>query len=179
MRRILLLLAGAAILALPAAAAARSQSLHAAPGFLVVQSASTDGGVTEGSLPVATVVVRGFVLGHIEQEGRVQIFHLASAAGSLAAQASGVDVRRRGVNYGPVPGTEFSGSDFRFRAVGGDWRVVVYGAGVSLYSGGVFRLVSLHGSVFNPRTDGRYSVNGAPFVSMPKGVVTFRKLGSK
>src|SRR5205823_955814 len=74
MRRILLLLAGAAIFALPAAAAARSHSHHPAPGFLVVHNASTDGGVA--GRPVATVVVQGFVLGRIAQEGAVQIYHL-------------------------------------------------------------------------------------------------------
>src|SRR5262245_61062633 len=61
MRRILLLLAGAAMFALPAAAATRPQAHHPAPGFLVVHSASTDGGVA--GRPVATVVVQGFVLG--------------------------------------------------------------------------------------------------------------------
>ena len=55
-----------------------------------------------------------------------------------------------------MPGTEFSGSDFRFRAVGGVWRVVVYGAGVSLYAGGEGRAL-LHGSVAYPRDDGVYS----------------------
>lgn len=179
MARILLLLAGVAILALPAAAAAGPQARDSAPGFLVVRNASTDGGVT--GKPVATVVVQGFVLGHVAQEGAVQLFRLASGPGSLAAQAAGVDVSRRAVTYhsrgGSVPGTEYSGSDFRFRAVGGVWRAVVYGAGVSLYAGGVGR-VSLHGSVAYPRADGRYSLNGGRFVSLPAGVFTGR-LGKK
>jgi len=182
MRRILLLLVGAAILALPAAATARAQSHSAAPGFLVVRNASTDGGIN-GS-PVATVVVHGFVIGHIGQEGKVQIFRLASSAGSLAAQVAGLDVSRRAVTYVShgvsVPGTEFSGSDFRFRAVGGVWRVVVYGAGVSLYAAGngPAKSVKLHGSVHYPGADGRYSFDGEPFASLPAGVVT-RKLGTK
>jgi hypothetical protein len=175
MRRILLLLAGVAILALPAAATARAQSHHATPDFLVVRNASTDGGVS-GS-PVATVVVRGFVLGKIAQEGAVQIYHVASSAGSLAAQVAGVDVQRRAVTWHGIPGTEFSGSDFRFRAVGGVWRVVVKGAGVSLYAGGVHS-ASLHGSRFSPGTDGTYSFNGARFASLPAGVVTL-ELGPK
>jgi hypothetical protein len=173
MRRILLLLAGAAVLTLPAAAAARPQSHGAAPGFLVVHDALTDGGV-RGS-PVATVVVHGFVLGHIAQEGAVKIYHFNSGSGA-AAQVSGVDVSRQAVTYhgqGGVtqPGTEFSGSDFRFRAVGGVWRVVVYGAGVSLYAGGVGH-ASLHGSAAYPGTDGEYSFNGGRFASLPSGVVT-------
>lgn len=175
MRRILFLLAGAAVLALSAAAAARPQSRPPAPGFLVVRNASTDGGVT-GS-PIATVVVRGFALGQVAQEGAVEVYHLASSPGSVAAQAAGVDVTRRSVTWHGVPGTKFSGSDFRFRAVGGVWRVVVYGAGVSLYAGGEGR-VSLHGSEAYPDADGDFSLDGARFASLPPGVLTLR-LGKK
>lgn len=174
MRRILLLLAGTAVLALPAAAGARPES-HSAPGFLVVRNALTDGGVT-GS-PVATVVVHGFVLGHIAQQGAVQLFQLAPGGDSLAAQVTGVDISRSRVTYNTVPGVEYTGSDFRFRAVGGIWRVVVYGAGVSLYAGGVGN-ASLHGSVSYPGTDGVYSFNGARFHSLPSGVLK-QSLGEK
>ncbi len=173
MRRILFLLTGAAILALPAAAAARAQSHHATPGFLVVQNALTDAGIK--GKPVATIAVKGFVIGHIKQEGAVAIYHFGPGA---VAQVSGVDVQRQPVKYQTQQGTKFSGSDFRFRAVGGVWRVVVYGAGISLYAGGEFRRVSLHGSVYNPRTDGRYSFDGEPFASLPSGVVT-PKLGAE
>jgi hypothetical protein len=176
MRRILLLLAGTAVLTLPAAAAARAESHEHATGFLVVRNASTDGGVR--GKPVATVVVQGFVLGRIAQEGRVRVYHLSSGGGSLAAQATGVDVSRRSVTccHG-APGAEFSGSDFRLRAVGGVWRVVVYGAGISLYASGK-GTVKLHGSVAYPGTDGAYSFDGGPFASMPAGVV-MRRLGQK
>lgn len=171
MQRILLVLVGVAFLALPATAAARVQG-HAAPtGFLVVRNASADGGVA-GS-PVATVVVRGFVLGRVAQEGAVDIYHLASGSGSLPAQAAGIDVSTRHVSWRGVQGTEFSGSGFRFRAVGGVWRVVVYGAGVSLYAGGALG-VTLHGSVAYPAADGEYSINGGPFASLPAGVITRR-----
>jgi hypothetical protein len=173
MRRILLLVAGAAILALPAGAAARAQTHRVKPGFLVVRDALTDSGIA--GHPVATVAVTGFVIGRIRQEGAVKIFHFTSG-GSLA-QASGVDVSRQAVTYkgqqGQQQGTKFSGSDFRFRAVGGTWRVVVYGAGVSLYAGGKGR-AWLHGSVFSPATDGVYSFNGGRFASMPSGVVRRR-----
>lgn len=170
MRRILLSLTAAAVLILPAAATARVQAHHPA-GFLVVRNASTDGGVT-GS-PVVTVVVRGFVIGRIQQEGVVQLYHLASGAGSLAAQASGADVSRRSVVWRGVPGTAFGGSDFRFRAVGGVWRVVIYGAGVSVYAGGHGK-VTLHGSIAYPTADGEYALNGRHFASLPTGEVTRR-----
>ena len=174
MRLILLVLACVAILALPAVAGARAQSHHPAPGFLVVRNASTDGGVA-GS-PVATVAVQGFVVGHIAQEGAVEIYHFSSGSGSLA-QVSGVDVTRENVTYHGRPGTKFRGSDFRFRAVGGVWRVVVYGAGISLYAGGK-GVAHLHGSVSYPNTDGVYSFDGSRFHSLPAGVVKGR-LGQK
>ncbi len=167
MLRILLLLASAAVLTLPAAAAAHTQRHRPAHGFLVVSNASTDGGVT-GS-PVATVSVNGFVIGHIAQEGAVEIYHFNSGSTSLA-QVSGVDVSRETVRYRGQQGTKFRGSDFRFRAVGGVWRVVVYGAGVSLYAGGK-GTVKLHGSVSYPSSDGVYSFNGGRFVSLPAGAV--------
>lgn len=179
MRRTLLLLAGAVVLMLPAAAAARRHG-KPAPAYLVVRNASTDGGVT--GKPVATVVVQGFVLGHIAQEGAVQMYQLGPTA--LVAQGSGADVTRHTVawhtNGAVVPGTEFSGSDFRFRAVGGVWRVVVYGAGVSLYaaSEGSNGSASLHGSVGYPGKDGTYSFDGGPFASLPSGVVK-RRFGGK
>jgi hypothetical protein len=169
MQRILLLLASVAFLALPAAAAARPEGHSAPPSFLVIRNGSTDG-VVAGS-PVATVVVRGFVLGRIAQGGRVELYHLS---GSVAAQAGGVDVSRHVVFYRGVQGTEFSGSDFRFRAVGGVWRVVVRGAGISLYAGGEELRVTLHGSIEYPRGDGEYSLNGGRFVSLPSGVITQR-----
>ena len=178
MQRILLLLAGVVFLALPAAATARLEKHPAPPGFLVVRNASADGGVAGD--PVVTVVVRGFVLGHIAQEGAVELYRVS---GSATAQAGGAEVSRDRVKYRTVDGTKldgtkFSGSGFRFRAVGGVWRVVVYGSGVSLYAGGEGRVVSLHGSVAYPDADGNYSLNGGPFASLPSGTVTGR-LGAK
>ena len=166
MRRILLSIASVALLALPAAAAARGHA--ATPGFVVVRDAAADGGVA-GS-PVVTVVVDGFVLGRVSQEGRVEIYHTAGPAhgGGLA---TGVDVSRAGVSWHGVPGTVYTGSAFRFRAVGGIWRVVIRGSGISVYAGGHGR-VTLHGSVAYPNRDGRYSVDGHGFESLPSGELT-------
>jgi hypothetical protein len=171
MGRMLLLLAGLAVLALPAAAAARPQAHVATPGFLVVHNAATDGGV-DGK-PVATVVVRGFVLGHIAQQGAVRFYNLASGAGSNAPVVTGAEVSRTRRPFHcchGLAGAEYRGSDFRFRVVGPAWRVVVYGSGISLFAGGIGS-VSLHGSVFAPRADGHYSFDGGRFVSLPSGVV--------
>lgn len=173
MQRILLVLAGAAIVALPMATAARADG-HAT-GYLVVRNASAGVGATGN--PVVTVVVHGFVIGQIAQEGSVEIYAVPSGNSSPAAQVGGTNITRRRVTWGELEGTAFSGSGFRFRAVGGVWRVVVRGAGISLYAGGEGP-VSLHGSSVLPRTDGQYSFNGEPFVSLPTNVFT-RGLAAK
>ena len=116
MRRILLLLASAAVLTLPSAAAARAHGHRAAPGFLVVHGAFSDLGVA--GHPVAIVAVNGFVIGHIAQEGAVEIYRFCCGSGSLA-QVSGGVVSRQTVRYQGRQGTKFSGSDFGFRGVGG------------------------------------------------------------
>jgi hypothetical protein len=171
MRRILLSIASVALLAVPSAAAARSH----APGFLVVRGAATDGGVT--GRPVVTVVVDGFVLGSVSLEGRVEIYDLTAGAARGTGQATGVDVSRAGVTWHGVPGTVYSGSAFRFRAVGGVWRVVIRGSGISVYAGGHGH-VTLHGSVAYPHADGRYSLDGRGFESLPSGELT-RSIGSR
>jgi hypothetical protein len=162
MRRILLILASVTVLMLPAAASARSGS--SGVGFLVVRNAVGDGGVY-GS-PVVTVVVRGFVLGRVSQEARVEVFHLPSPAGEGAPQATGPDVSHRGVRWRRFAGTEYSGSGFRFRAIGGSYRVTVRGAGVYIFAGG-HGTVTLLGSSVYPHSDGRYSLDGAAFRSLP------------
>lgn len=166
MRRILLSLASAAVLTLPAAAAGAgaSTSARSGPGFLVVRKGTGDGGIT--GHPVVTVVVQGFVLGRVSQEGRVDVYHLASAAGQGAPQVAGAEVSRSSVRWRGVTGSEYVGSDFRFRAIGGAYRVVVRGSGIYLFVGGRGN-VTVRGSAVYPTSDGLYSLNGAPFRSLP------------
>jgi hypothetical protein len=167
MRRILLSLASVALLLLPAAASAGGG--HADAGFLVVRNAAGDGGVY--GQPVVTVVVRGFVLGRVNQEARVDVYHLPSAAGAGNPQAAGADVSRHVVHWRRFAGTEYSGSGFRFRAIGGAYRVVVRGSGVYIFAGG-HGSVTLRGSFFYPNSDGRYSLDGAAWRSLPARPLT-------
>jgi hypothetical protein len=161
MPRILLSCVVAAVLALPAASAAGARR-HSAPGFLVVRGGAGDGGVT--GRPVVTVAVSGFVIGRISQEGRVAIYHLGSGGGG--PQATGADVARHGVRWHGVAGTEYRGSDFRFRAVGGVYRVVVRGAGIYVFAGGRGHAHVL-GSAVYPRNDGEFSLDGGRFNTLP------------
>jgi hypothetical protein len=165
MRRILLSCALLALFLLPAAAGA---SASTKPGFLVVRKAGV-GGVN--GPPVATVIVKGFVLGRVSNEGQVDIFQLPSANGQGAPQVKGADVATTQIKWHPRPnttlkGTRFRASNFRFRAMGGSYRVVVRGSGIYLFAGGK-GLVMLRGSSVYPTHDGTYSVNGRPFRSLP------------
>jgi hypothetical protein len=163
MRRILLSLAGVALLALPAATSAGAAGGGKA-GFLVVHKAQGDGGLY--GPPVVTVVVQGFVLGRASQEARIDVYHLPSAAGGGGPQAAGPDVSKKTVRWRRFTGTEYNGSGFRFRAIGGAYRVVIRGSGVYLFAGG-HGTVTLHGSSVYPGSDGAYSVDGRAFRSLP------------
>ncbi|TML77437.1 MAG: hypothetical protein E6G12_04140 [Actinobacteria bacterium] len=163
MRRILLSCASAAVLMLPAAASASARG-HASPGFLVVRKAAGDGGIY--GHPVVTLVVQGFVLGRVTQEARFDVYQLPSRTGEGAPQAAGPDVSTAGVRWRGFSGKEYMGSGFRFRAMGGAYRVVVRGSGVYLFAGGQGR-VTLQGSTIYPGADGSYSVDGGPWLSLP------------
>lgn len=162
MRRILLSCALLAVLTLPAAAAARA-SVPGRPGYVVVRKAAGDGGVN--GPPVITLVVRGFMLGRVSQEGRVDIVQLPSVTGEGAPQVT-PGVSTRAIRWHGFTGKEFSGSSFRFRAMGGLYRVVVRGSGIYLFAGGRGH-VTLRGSSVYPRDDGRFSVDGGTFRSLP------------
>jgi len=173
MRRILLSCALLGVLTLPAAAVARS-SAPAKPGYLVVKKAAGDGGVN--GRPVVTLVVRGFVLGRVSQEARVAVYYLPSKnAGGTPQVQQGADVSTSARRWHGLPGRVFSGTNFRFRAMGGFYRVVVRGSGVYLFAGGHGH-VTLRGSSVNPRADGSYSVDASRFRSLPQGPVQ-RKIG--
>jgi hypothetical protein len=173
MRRILVSCAVLAVLALPAAATARAPG--AKPGFLVVRQAVGDGGVN--GRPVVTLIVTGFVLGRVARDSQVKIVQLPSVGcQQCGPQVVGADVSSTGIKYrGRFSGKAYSGSNFRFRAQGGLYRVVVRGSGVYLFAGGQGH-VTVQGSSVYKRDDGKYSVDGAPFRSLPERPVT-RKIG--
>ena len=171
MRRILLSCVLLALLTLPAAGAARASARQGKPGFLVVRRAAGDG----NSRPVATVVVHGFVLGRLSHEARVDVIQLPSATGQGAPQVRGADVSTNDIKWHGFPGKEYSGSNFRFRAIGGFYRVVVRGSGIYLFAGGDGH-VTLRGSSVYRHHDGLFSVNGGRFSSLPARPLT-RQIG--
>ena len=166
MRRILLSCATLGVLTLlPVAASAQVQS-GGKLGYLVVREAADDGGVN--GRPVVTLVVRGFVLGRVgpKDEARIEIYQLASKSGA-GAPTTTPNVRHQAVRWRKIPGQRFTGSGFRFLARGGFYRVVVRGSGVYLFAGGHDGNVRLRGSSLYPHADGKYSIDGSPFRSLP------------
>jgi hypothetical protein len=96
--------------------------------------------------------------------------------GQGAPQVVGADVSSSTFKYRRrFSGKEYSGSKFRFRAIGGQYRVVVRGSGVYLFAGGHGH-VTLRGSRVFQHADGRYAVDGGAWRSLPKTPVK-RKIG--
>lgn len=175
MRRVFLIWVCFAVLLLPAAASAGAPA-QSKPGYLVVRKGLNDGG--PNGRPAITLVLRGgFVLGRISQEARVDVYHLPSANSQTQPTAKGQDVKSRTVRWNGLPGVEFRGSGFRFSAMGGSYRVVVRGAGVYLFAGGIGS-VELRGSSVYKRADGWYSVDGGRFLSLPTRLLE-RKIGGR
>jgi hypothetical protein len=174
MRRILVSCAVLAVLVLPAAATARARGA-AKPGYLVVSKAVGDGGVH--GAPIVTLIVTGFVLGRVSHEAQVKIVQRPTlGCQQCGPQVAGADVSSSPIKYrGRFSGKQYSGSKFRFRAIGGQYRVVVRGSGVYLFAGGHGQ-VTLRGSSVFQHADGRYAVDGSAWRSLPKKPVT-RKIG--
>jgi hypothetical protein len=165
MRRILLSCAILGVLTLPAATASAGANATGKPGFLVVRNAANNGGVN--GAPVVTIVMRqGFVLGSVgkKDEARVDVYQL----GGQSAPAAAGSEPPKAVRWHHLPGREFNGTGFRFRAIGGFYRVEVRGFGVYLFAGG-------HGNV-KFHGEGTYSIDDGTFRSLPGRVLT-RRIG--
>jgi hypothetical protein len=152
MRRIVVTLALFTALAVPVGV------LYAATGdgTLVVKNGTAPKGT-----PVVALTISGSVIGKIEH-GRIVVDR---ALGDDAPQVTGAE-------YGPVPSDKiptaqvWSGTDFTFRAVDGKYTILIYGSGVNLVAAGKGS-VKLAGTPDTPVGDGKYSLNGVDFVSLP------------
>jgi hypothetical protein len=165
MRRILLSCAILGVLTLPAATASADANATGKPGFLVVRNAANNGGVN-GKPAVRVVMQQGFVLGSVgkKDEARIDVYQL----GGQSAPAAAGSEPSKPVQWHGLPGREFNGSGFRFRAIGGFYRVEVRGFGVYLFAGG-------HGNV-RFHGEGTYSIDGGSFRSLP-GRILKRRIG--
>jgi hypothetical protein len=139
--------------------------------------ASSDGSlvVHNGQAPVGTPVVvlsiTGSVIGNVDH-GTIKIDGGPLDAGS--PKAPQVTPGARCVTPEGDTKQTCKGDNFSFRAVGGHYTLVVYGTGVDVVAVGTGS-VRIAGIPDLGAGDGKYSVNGADFASLP-GIQTDKLL---
>jgi|SRR5579885_1099920 len=152
------------LIALAAPAAALAFASAAGDGTLVVQNGSAPRGVA-----VVTLVIDGAAIGHVstgspDQLDTVVIDDVNNTNNIGASVTNGApSLTRKTVSDTE---TKFTGSDFRFRAAGGLYKIWIYGSGVDLFAVGQGK-VTLQGTPGAGTSDGQYSFNGTPFRSLP------------
>lgn len=157
MRRLALSFAFLTALAVPAAVLAATST--AGDGSIVVRHGSTS-----TNAPVVVLQVTGSVIGEVDGGGRIVI--------DPGPNGAPVEVTGPGLKTGPVSDVDTaqywqSGvNDFKFRAVNGKFWIKIWGADVNLVALGK-GWVKLQGSTDTPKLDGRYSLNGDDFRSLP------------
>ena len=162
MRRIVFFLAVLSALAAPLAALAAKAT--PGDGTLVVKNGNApDSGPDK--TPVVRLTITGSVIGQVTGLGRMIIDPGATSPNPDVTGAIGHDVPQSDT------ATEWKGGGdgFKFRAVGGTYTLVIYtgpNSTVSLVAVGVGS-VYLAGTPDKGIGDGKYSVNGADFKSMP------------
>jgi len=154
MRRRIFLSASLAALAVPAAALAASTA--PGDGTLVVRNGSAPKGT-----PVVTLVIRGAAIGQVTGAGKILISDETPDDG-FTPEVTGSDWHKDKGEDGMLWG----GAGFRFRAVGGLYKITIYGSGVDLVASGR-GTAFLTGSAEAPNRDGVYSLNGGDFRSLP------------
>ena len=119
--------------------------------------------IRDGFFVRSPVKVNGVAIGEVSGYGRVVIDDPTPNDDFTPEVTNYSWVRQTGTT-----GTEqtWGGTDFRFRAVGGTYKITIYGSGVGLVASGQGTVV-LTGSPDAPKTDGRYSLNGQDFKSLP------------
>jgi hypothetical protein len=148
-------------LAVPAA----SLATRGAPGdgTLVVQNGNAPRGTA-----VVTVVIRGAAIGQVSGYSKIVIQDLTPDNGA-PPEATGFGWHKSIVTDKATGDTAdvWGGTDtFRFRAVGDTYKITIYGSDVDLVASGNGN-ATLTGSPDDPAHDGRYSLNGEAFHSLP------------
>jgi hypothetical protein len=157
MRRLVLFIASVAALAAPAAVLAAKDA--SGDGSLVIKNGAA------GKGPVVMLVITGSVIGEVTGQGRIVI---DAGVNGETPEVTGAGAPK------PVP-TDKDGSarqwgtspdGFKFRAVDGRFTILIYGSRVNLTAVGKGK-VKVAGDPDAPKSDGRYSLNGDDFRSLP------------
>ncbi len=123
-------------------------------GTLVVKDGSAQKGVA-----VVTLAIQGAVIGHIAGRGRLVIEDLT---GTFVPEVTNYDWHKTS----GLGEDTWVGTDFRFRAVGGTYKITIYGQDIDVVASGQGSVV-LTGLPDAPAADGRFSLNGSLFRSLP------------
>jgi hypothetical protein len=161
MPRTVVICAALAAFLVPAVALAATEA--AGDGTLVVENGNAPRGVA-----VVTLVISGAAIGQVTGVGKVVIDDPTPGDG-FDPEVTGADWRRDSSDGAPSGGTEttWGGTNFRFRAVGGTYKITVYGGDVDLVASG-HGTVILAGTTDTPTAhDGSYSFNGQAPKSLP------------
>ena len=162
MRRLAIFCLPLIALAIPATALALGD-VKTADGTLVVKNGSAPRGVT-----VITLSINGTAIGHVstgspDQVDKVVIYD-ANNTNDIGASATNGAFLSKTVSQSEQT-TKLVGSDFRFRAAGGVYKIWIYGSGVDLFAVGTGK-VTLQGQP-DSTVDGKYSINGGDWHSLP------------
>jgi hypothetical protein len=165
MRRLSVILGLFSVIAVPAAALAAPTAVG--DGSLVVQNGSAPVGT-----PVVQLTITGSVIGRVDH-GKIVI---DTGVNGDAPDVTGAEWR--GDSTKSDTAQVWKGQNFKFRAVAGKNMVVlVYGSGVDLVAVGK-GTVKLAGLPDVGVGDGKYSLNGTDFVSLPGTQTDKRAIGS-
>ncbi len=172
MRRLSVMLGLATVFAVPAAALGATGI--SGDGSLVVKNGSAP---YPGTTPVVALTITGSVIGQVGS-GKLVIDAGPNPGATAEPQVTGAglpsDSRKSDTAqvWRSIAGT----TGFKFRAIGGTYTVLVYGTGVNLVAvgSGTVRLAGVPGTL----SDGRYSLNGDDFVSLPGTQTDKRSIGS-
>jgi len=161
MRRLALMILPLLALAAPAAALA----LQTDDGTLVVKN-----GGAPRTVSVVTLVVEGTALGHIstgspDQVDKVVIQDFNNGSGDIGASITNNAPTLTRTTLSDSK-TSFVGSDFRWRAANGTYKIWIYGSGVNVFAVGRGTVV-LQGKTDAGTPDGRYSIDGGDWHSLP------------
>jgi hypothetical protein len=174
MRRLALIVGLVSAIAVPAAALAGIGA--SGDGSLVVkngQAPYTPGGGP--NVPVVQLSITGSVIGQVSGTGKLVIDAGPNADATAEPQVTGAGLP--GDSPRSPTAQVWRGTGFKFRAVGGTYTVLVYGSLVNLVAVGT-GTVRLAGQPDTPSGDGRYSLNGDEFVSLPGTQTDKRSIGS-
>jgi ABC-type transport system substrate-binding protein len=159
MRRIIFFSALVTALVVPAAVLGAAQA--AGDGTLVVKNGQAPDSGSDKA-PVVRLTITGSVIGQMTGQGKIIIDGgVKSNAEVTGAAGPGRDVPQSDTAKSWTVGAD----GLKFRAVGGTYTIVIYGAGVNLVALGS-GTVQLAGMPDGGK-DGRYSLNGKDFVSLP------------